>query len=77
VPHHLIKKKARSESFAARFRLVLMSGRSKHAVHGIGEALRTFVAVRIVGRVHAAEAKSIQIGAVFRGQYVRCHHAHL
>ena len=51
--------------------------RSKHAVHGVGEALCTLVAVRIVGRVHAAEVKSIQTGAVFYARYVRCHKVHL
>ena len=51
--------------------------RSKHAVHGVGEALCTLVAVRIVGRVHAAEVKSIQTGAVFYARYVRCHNVHL
>ena len=68
---------ATGSRFATRFPLDILRRRSKHAVHGVGEALCTLVAVRIVGRVHAAEVKSIQTGAVFYACYVRCHHVHL
>jgi hypothetical protein len=61
----------------ARGRLILLCRRSKNAVHGICEALCTLAAVRIVGRVHAAEAKSIQAEAVSYARYVRCHNVHL
>jgi hypothetical protein len=50
---------------------------AKHAVHGVGKALCTLGAVRIVCGVQAAEVGAIPAGPILYGRCIRCHDVHL
>jgi hypothetical protein len=57
--------------------IIMPLPRAKHIVHSVCNALGTPVAIRIIGGVHAAVAKTVHAEATVRGRDVCCHNIHL